>query len=271
MARRRRKHGSGEQAGPEQERDQKPAPAATTSLGSLLKAAQVAVRKPGVPGKAGKTNQANARTAGIAGSVSAPVPRLPPAQPEMAAAAAAVVSATELRLLNDAYSGALPLDRKPTRHVVQQRVPQSRVSEVDRAEEQAARKRLAALVSGGVHFKIKREDEFVVAYRSEASRKLVDKLGGQGFVAEATLDLHGARTAQLDEQVATFVRSHHRRGARHLLVIVGKGLHSNDGVSVLLPAVIEALTQGLCAPLVRGFATAHQRHGGSGALAVLLV
>jgi DNA-nicking Smr family endonuclease len=52
---------------------------------------------------------------------------------------------------------------------------------------------------------------------------------------------------------------------------VGKGLHSEDGTGVLLPAVIDALTQGLCAPLVRGFATAHHRLGGTGAIAVLLI
>jgi DNA-nicking Smr family endonuclease len=52
---------------------------------------------------------------------------------------------------------------------------------------------------------------------------------------------------------------------------VGKGLHSEDGQSALLPALIDALTQGLCAPLVRGFATAHARLGGTGAVAVLLI
>lgn len=260
MARRRRKHGSGDQ-GDASQADQPakavPAPAATTSLGSLLKAAHVSVAKPPAPAKSAKITQAASPRAHVAHVSHATTDGSP---------------ANELRMLNDAYSGARPLtQKKPGRYVVEQRPVQRRTSDADRAEELAARKRLAELVSGGVHFKVKREDEYVLAFRNESGRKLVEKLGGQGFAPEATLDLHGMRTAGLSDQVSTFVRSHHRRGARHLLFIVGKGLHSEDGVGVLLPALIEALTQGLCAPLVRGFATANARHGGTGAVAVLLI
>jgi DNA-nicking Smr family endonuclease len=71
--------------------------------------------------------------------------------------------------------------------------------------------------------------------------------------------------------VETFVRGHHRRGAKHLLIIVGKGLHSEDGQGVLLPALIDALTKGGAAPLVRCFASAHMTLGGTGAVAVQLI
>lgn len=234
---------------------------ATTSLGSLLKAANVSVQPP----SSAKTKAL--RTLAPPGPESLrPVTKRPPGP----TGSAGESGATELRLLNDAYAGARPLAPKPSRKLVPP-TPRKGASEQDRAEELAARKRLAALVSGGVHFKVKRDDEFVQAYRSEASSKVVAKLSGKGFSAEATLDLHGERAAKVTDTVAAFVRLHHRRGARHLLIIVGKGLHSEDGTGVLLPALIDALTQGLCAPLVRGFATAHANLGGTGAVAVLLV
>jgi DNA-nicking Smr family endonuclease len=55
-----------------------------------------------------------------------------------------------------------------------------------------------------------------------------------------------------------------------LLVIVGKGLHSEDGYGVLARAAVAALTQGVAAPLVLAVSSAHPKHGGSGALAVIL-
>jgi len=273
MARRRRKQGRTEQDQAAQSATPTSAPAATTSLGSLLKAAHIDVRKTASgPAKQPTKPAAQSPFGPFAKQSHTPHPSTQ-SEPEPKPNEVSGASATELRMLNDAYEGARPLAERARKsaRVVTPRVTPGRMTESDRAEEMAARKRLAELVSGGVHFKIRREDEYVTAYRSEGSRKLVDRLGGQGFAAEATLDLHGERTARVSELVPRFVRGHHRRGARNLLIIVGKGLHSEDGTGVLLPAVIDALTQGLCAPLVRGFATAHHRLGGTGAIAVLLI
>lgn len=254
---RRRKRGHEQ---PEPSKSKQPAPEAVTSLAQLFKAASLdKLGKPATPARP-KPGQAPPPPPAPPKSAARPAPAAPPAP----------TSATELRLLNDAYEGARPLPRKGARHV-EIKVNPLRMSEADRAEEVAARKRLAALVSGGVHFKIRREDEFVEGWRSEGSSKLVMRLSSKGFVPEATLDLHGERVARVTDVVASFVRMHHRRGARHLLIIVGKGLHSEDGVGVLLPALIDALIQGLAAPLVRAFASAHAVHGGTGAVAVLLI
>lgn len=173
-------------------------------------------------------------------------------------------------MLNDAYSGVRPLEHKRARKIVVSPERQ-RVSKIDREEEAAARKRLAALVSGGIHFKVKQEDGFVLGHRSEVQSKIAQKLSGKSFTPDATLDLHGEVSARVSDVVATFVRSHHRRGAKHLLIIVGKGLHSEDGYGVLQHALVEALTQGGAAPLVRCFATAHANLGGTGAVAVMLI
>jgi DNA-nicking Smr family endonuclease len=251
---RRRKTGRGGDS--ESEDSQKAAKSdaavqATTSLGLLIKAAGITqvAKSPRAAATPVKAQNAPVR-----------VPVAPPPPTSFA----------ELRMLNDAYAGARPLSRKDARQVSMRPVVM-RVTDEERAAEIAARKRIAALVSGGVHFKVKLEDDYVEGYRSEGSTKLLGRLAGKAFTPESTLDLHGQRTAQASDLVASFVRSHHRRGARQLLIIVGKGLHSQDGVGVLMPAVADALTQGLAAPLVRAFSSAHPNLGGRGAIAVLLI
>jgi DNA-nicking Smr family endonuclease len=125
-------------------------------------------------------------------------------------------------------------------------------------------------VAGGARFEVRWDDGLVEGLRKGASDKFLRRLSGAGFEPEATLDLHGLRRAQAERVVHDFVRAEHRRGVRYLLIIVGKGTHSEDGVGVLAEAAVEALTQGIAAPLVSAFATADTRHGGRGALAVQL-
>jgi DNA-nicking Smr family endonuclease len=249
----------------------KPIPQVATALGAVLKQAGVTATPP------------------AARKVRPPVPMtLRPPDPQPAErvtsppkAASAGLSTSELRMLNDAYEGARPLQAKNARAkpvaergVVPDAAAAARqralASAQDRAEELSARARLAALVSEGVRFKIRREDDYVEGLRADTSAKLLDRLRGKGFTPEASLDLHGLRVNQVGPAIERFVRNHQRRGARHVLLIVGKGLHSEDGVSMLGPAAIDALSSGLAAPWVVAFASAHAVHGGNGALAVLL-
>jgi DNA-nicking Smr family endonuclease len=185
------------------------------------------------------------------------------------------LSTGELRMLNDAYAGARPLAPKKARARPREEgtppaAPRGAMIAEDRADELAARRRLAELVSGGVRFKIRREEDHVEGLRADTSTKLLARIQGKGFTPEATLDLHGLRAAQVGSTLERFIRMHHRRGARHLLLITGKGLHSEDGVSILGPALVDALTVGLAAPWVIAFSSAHAVHGGCGAFAVLL-
>jgi DNA-nicking Smr family endonuclease len=254
---RRRKNRRDENTEPAQA-GKKPAPEATTSLGALFKEAGL--------GKIAPTARKPAAT-----TPRTPAPAVAP--PRNAPRAPAVSPAAELRMLNDAYAGVRPL-AKPALHggapARPHPIQQARAHEDDRAEEAAARARLAALVAGGVRFKVIRDDDYVSGYRTDASPKLLARLSGKGFAPDATLDLHGQRFAQVRDVVASFARAHHRKGARQLLMIAGKGLHSADGVGVLRDALIDALTQGAAAPIVIAFATAHASQGGTGAIAVLL-
>ncbi|HEY2734823.1 MAG TPA: Smr/MutS family protein [Polyangiales bacterium] len=248
MARRHKKRRDDERREP----SQKPAPTPTTSLAALFKASGHAKLAPEKP-------------------PDTPAPAVKPAPPPPPARSV-ISPAAEMRMLNDAYAGVRPLSTKSNESGRLRAPRPERDAELERArdEEAAARARLAALVGGGVRFKIVREDDFVQGHRSDASPKLLARISGKGFAPDATLDLHGERASNVADVVARFARAHHRRGARQLLVIAGKGLHSANGVSVLRDALIDALTQGVAAPIVIAFATAHASQGGTGAVAVLL-
>jgi DNA-nicking Smr family endonuclease len=256
----------------------KPAPQVATALGLVLKQAGVTTQATRATRATRATSAKTAPRSPTTLAPPGPPPPIPVTVPPKAAAGANGLTTAELRMLNDAYDGAQPLIPRPARaKPIAEREIGARDPKRDaaanaqgRADELAARARLAALVSGGVRFKIRREDDCVEALRADTSPKLLARIQGKGFTPEASLDLHGLRAQQVEVAIERFVRTHHRRGARHLLLIVGKGLHSEEGVSVLAPAAVTALSQGLAAPWVIAFSTAHAVHGGTGALAVLL-
>jgi len=267
----------------EAEAARKPPPRVGTELGAMLKEA-------GLTKLTALQAKAKARAVEAAANRPAPVkppPTLlppgpsrgslvpPPQTVKVAGVSTVPLSTGELRMLNDAYAGARPLAPKKARARPREEgtppvAPRSAMIAEDRADELAARRRLAELVSGGVRFKIRREEDHVEGLRADTSTKLLARIQGKGFTPEATLDLHGLRAAQIGSTLERFIRMHHRRGARHLLLITGKGLHSEDGVSILGPALVDALTVGLAAPWVIAFSSAHAVHGGCGAFTVLL-
>ena len=70
--------------------------------------------------------------------------------------------------------------------------------------------------------------------------------------------------------MVTFLRSAQRTGKRVVLIVHGRGQHSAGGVGVLAEVVLETISRGGAAPVVRAFMSAPQRQGGSGALVVFL-
>jgi DNA-nicking Smr family endonuclease len=201
----------------------------------------------------------------------APSPSAPSFAPPPARAKEPARRGGDLSALQRAYLGVQPIARpkhaRPPRPAAGQPPP---VDPGAVLEDAAARERLSRLVAEGVRFAVTRDAGFVRGLRAGVSDKLLRGLDGASFEPEATLDLHGMRSAEAGRAVHDFVRGARRRGARHLLLIVGKGTHSDDGVGVLGEVAVRALTQGGAAPLVAAFASAHARHGGSGAIAVLL-
>lgn len=84
---------------------------------------------------------------------------------------------------------------------------------------------------------------------------------------EARLDLHGMTQSQAFDALARFVPAHHAMGRRCVLVITGKG---RLGGGVLKESVPRWLNEAGLRRMVVAIASAQPRHGGDGALYLLL-
>jgi DNA-nicking Smr family endonuclease len=85
---------------------------------------------------------------------------------------------------------------------------------------------------------------------------------------DARLDLHGLTQSEAHAALLRFLRNAHRRDARLVLVITGKGRGGEPGV--LRRQVPQWLGLPEFRSLVLGFEDAHVTHGGEGALYVRL-
>jgi len=137
--------------------------------------------------------------------------------------------------------------------------------------DQAARARLAALVAGGLRWRLDREEDGRLSgLRGDCDAAALDALRGGRATPEDELDLHGLRGDEAAAEVVRWVRARQREGARVVRVVTGKGLHSETGVGVLQDRVVSELTDGGAAPFVLAFCTADSRGGGRGALLLRL-
>jgi DNA-nicking Smr family endonuclease len=86
---------------------------------------------------------------------------------------------------------------------------------------------------------------------------------------EARLDLHGRTQAEAHRELIDFVEASYRGGRRCVLVVTGRGL-GPDGPGVLKSAVPRWLAEIGLRRRILAVAAAQPRHGGAGALYLLL-
>jgi DNA-nicking Smr family endonuclease len=86
---------------------------------------------------------------------------------------------------------------------------------------------------------------------------------------EARLDLHGLTQAEAHRELIQFVESCYHDGRRCVLVITGRGL-GPDGPGVLKAVVPRWLQEAALRRRILAVAGAQPRHGGAGALYLLL-
>ncbi len=98
--------------------------------------------------------------------------------------------------------------------------------------------------------------------RSSITRKDVDNLPIQG-----RLDLHGFTLDQALDETNIFLRESIKRGFRKVLIIHGKGYHSEGGTPVLKKRIRIFLEN---SSMVSRFGFADRRNGGAGASWILL-
>lgn len=84
---------------------------------------------------------------------------------------------------------------------------------------------------------------------------------------EDRIDLHGFGRFEAEDQLRAFLSGAQSRGLRAVLVITGQG---RIGGGVIRASIHEWLQSAALRPVVSGFAIAHRRHGGDGAIYVTL-
>jgi DNA-nicking Smr family endonuclease len=107
-----------------------------------------------------------------------------------------------------------------------------------------------------------------VAFRRDSvPSRIFTRLKRGEFAIEAEIDLHGMRLAEAEAELKAFLAECAARGLGCVRVIHGKGVRSGPGGPILKPSVHHWLTR---FDRVQAFVSAQPRHGGSGAVYVLL-
>ena len=120
-----------------------------------------------------------------------------------------------------------------------------------------------------VEFSIEREGESVRALAFGIDRKHLRRLSRGDIDYDRRVDLHGMDSATARRRLTDELKNASASGARCVLVVHGRGLHSEDG-PVLKTALIEWLTSPPLAARILAFSSVPTADGGPGATAVLL-
>ena len=84
---------------------------------------------------------------------------------------------------------------------------------------------------------------------------------------EASIDLHGFGRFEAEDQLRAFLMQSQARGLKAVLVVTGQG---RRGGGIIRASIHEWLQGHALRGVVSGFAMAHRRHGGDGAIYVTL-
>ncbi len=121
----------------------------------------------------------------------------------------------------------------------------------------------------GGRFSVERLGERSEGLAAGVDRKHLLRLRRGEQEIERRLDLHGLVASEARRHLTRELASAQAASIRCVLVIHGRGLHS-DGGAVLRDGVVSWLTSEPLASRVMAFASARPEHGGAGASYVLL-
>ncbi len=136
-------------------------------------------------------------------------------------------------------------------------------------EEAESLARLAELVLGDGAFTVEEAPQLDGAVQGFDAR-VRQKLRAGEFSVQAELDLHGHTREEARGEVDRFIQAARVAGHRCVLIVTGRGLHSENEKSVLKEGLAEWLTSGRAGRQVLAFSDARPKHGGAGAVYVLL-
>jgi DNA-nicking Smr family endonuclease len=126
------------------------------------------------------------------------------------------------------------------------------------------------LVHATIEFDLESTHDFIQGHIKGMDQKTFRKLKAGSLSIEAHLDLHGQTLDQAKVSFLDFMRQTYLKGMRCVLVIPGRGKNSPLGMGILRQGVQTWLTRDPVKRIVLAFCTAQPRHGGAGALYVLL-
>jgi len=129
---------------------------------------------------------------------------------------------------------------------------------------------LNKLVNGHIEFDIEYSDEYIHGYVQGINSRTLRKLKAGNLSIQAHLDLHGLNTIQARMRLLNFMREQYISSNKCVLLIPGRGRNSPLGAAVLRNEVQTWLTREPLKRIVLAFCSAQPRHGGTGALYVLL-
>jgi DNA-nicking Smr family endonuclease len=164
-----------------------------------------------------------------------------------------------------AMQGVKPLDGKG-RDIA----PVGMIKQVDPIEDDNSLDVLNKLVNGHIEFDIEYSDEYIQGYVHGINSKTFRRLKAGNLSIQAHLDLHGNNAHQARILLLNFIREQYINNKKCVLIIPGRGRNSPLGSPVLRNEVQTWLTQEPLKRIVLAFCSAQQRHGGTGALYVLL-
>jgi DNA-nicking Smr family endonuclease len=128
----------------------------------------------------------------------------------------------------------------------------------------------ARMLEENIEFEMDYTHEFITGQVRGLDAKIFRKLKAGEFSVQAHLDLHGMNADQARFAVIDFLRRCYMEGKRCVLVIPGRGRNSPSGQGVLRQELTAWLTKAPLKRVVLAFTTAQPKHGGSGAVYLLL-
>ena len=197
-----------------------------------------------------------------------PKPEPAPEKPAPPEPGQAAPPPDEADLFIRAMQGAEPLKGKGRRVAPappkSTRKPESPDSDAQVMEE------LNRLVNGDIQFTLEFTDEYMHGQVNGLDSRVFQKLKHGRISFESHIDLHGMNLEQAGLALIDFIREQYMKGSRCVLVVHGRGMNSPQGRSVLKHEVQRWLTRDPLRRVVMAFVTAMPRHGGAGAIYVLL-
>ena len=156
----------------------------------------------------------------------------------------------------DLMGDTRPIDRGPAR--VERKARESIVSPILRSR------------TPTLDFRWPDPDEPRLAAAPGVSNAQLLALGRGDHEPEERIDLHGLRRDAASRLLFDRIGSARARGLRCVSVVHGRGKGSGTGEAVLRDSLPGWLSKPACAKHLLGFAPAPNRHGGEGAILVLL-